>query len=143
MAIWHWVGRVVVLRILIPAMALGVLGVTIPAIGPALAASRGEGLPGTITVTREQCTRGGCAPFGRFTSNDGSVEVADAHLDGSGGVGDRVSVVYLAESGPTTVHVPGSRLWVMLLAFLLAASAFLAWWLWDVARAVGRRLQRG
>jgi len=141
-SVLSWVGRVGVLRILIPIMALTALVVGAGALGPALAASRGEGLPGTVTVTREQCGKGGCQPFGRYVSTDGSVTLPDAHLDGDGAVGDRVSVVYLGESSPAQVHVPGSDLWVLIAVSLVVAGAFIAWWLWDIARAVHRRLRR-
>ena len=89
-----------------------VVGLGIAAIGlfllPAeLAAARGEGVPGTLTVVSVECGRS-CSVTGDFRSDDGSLAFRGVYLDAEGEVGERLPAVYVGDGErPEEVYVPG------------------------------------
>jgi hypothetical protein len=89
-----------------------VVGLGIAAIGlfllPAeLAAARGEGVPGTLTVVSVECGRS-CSVTGDFRSDDGTLVFADVSMEAEGEVGERLPAVYVGNGErPEEVYVPG------------------------------------
>jgi hypothetical protein len=79
-------------------------------VGPTWNAARGRGIPGSFTVTSEDCGgRGSCTHYGNFRSNDGRRSFADVELVGdSAEVGHSVPALYEGRGEvPDTVFAPG------------------------------------
>lgn len=98
-------------------------------------ASHNEGVRGVFTSERADCSgRGGCTYFGRFVSDDGSLDLDEVFIDsGAGKVGVTVDAQYFQNSRTSDkVYELGSRDWVWVLLFLAGGVPYFCWWSWNV-----------
>jgi hypothetical protein len=120
-------------------------------IGGAWDAAHGGGLLGSLQVQREDCSYhavGGnqCTGlYGAFQSDDGTVSLPNAFLDGipaGAGPGSDVRVRFTGQRHPPIVYkASGSHEWLLIAAFMLAAiGGFVVWGLTVRARLQGRFL---
>jgi tetratricopeptide (TPR) repeat protein len=113
----RWVGGGIALVV-----GLGCTGLAAVDIGPAVRAATGNGSPGTIVLTREDCVAGNCDWYGDFTSDDGSVVFTDAAMQegvpAGAKVGDRLRAL---DTGARDGVYPasGSSEWIYISVFLV------------------------
>jgi hypothetical protein len=129
-------GTNLVLRLMLPVCALVVVIFGVRDLPDALAAARGEGVPGTFVALAEDCSgRGECSWSGRFVPDDGSPALDNVLLndDVPGGAGQLVHVLYEGATGPAIVYqAQGDQTWVWIAVLLTGAVGYLgycAWWL--------------
>ncbi len=102
----------------------------------ALLVAQGGGVPGTLTITSESCSRS-CSYDGDFRSADGTYTFHDVSWDGTGEVGSTWPAVYVGTGGrPDQVYEAGNSAllrdgFFTLLGLLVAG--------WPVLRAVLER----
>jgi tetratricopeptide (TPR) repeat protein len=136
-AAW-WVGTTVALVV-----GLACAGFSASDLGPAVRASNGDGTPGTIVLTRQECTPRSCSWFGDFTSDDGTLARTDAAMQegvpADAKVGDRLRAI---DTGASDGVFPptGSTEWMLILIFLVVGVVLLLGWVLAVpVTAVLRR----
>ncbi len=115
------------------------------AVGPAIAAARGEGAAGTFTIGYEQCPRRvGCTWFGTFVSRSGQVRPGvpyDGSLPTGAQPGDRIPAIF--PGGQDAVFPPhDSHYWVSAVLLTLVVGAAVGLGLWVSPIAEGRRRAR-
>ena len=64
-----WVLRLA--AVAVPVFCIVVLVLVVPALPSAWRGFRGDGVRGTLTVTREECGKGGCVYYGDFVAKQG------------------------------------------------------------------------
>ncbi len=112
------------------------------AVGPAIAAARGEGTPGTFAIGYEQCLRRvGCTWVGTFVSRSGQVTPGvsyDGNLPAGAQPGDRIPAIF--PGGQHAVFPPhGSHYWVLAVLLMLVVGAAVGLGLWLSPIGEGRR----
>ena len=102
---------------------------TIPDYGDSWRAFHNQGLWGTFTTDRTDCSfRFGCTDYGRFDSEDGSVHREDVFIDGDGlRRGETVSAQWVGDRHDKVYRID-SRDLVWLFLIDLAAFGWLVWW---------------
>jgi hypothetical protein len=115
------------------------------AVGPAIAAARGEGQPGTFTVTSEQCLRReGCTWYGTFVSRSGrdtQVVSYDGSLPAGSRPGERIPAI-LPGGSHAVFPAHGSLYWVPAILLMLVVGAAVGLGLWVSPVGTGRRRAR-
>jgi hypothetical protein len=115
------------------------------AVGPAIAAARGEGTAGTFTIGYEQCPRKmGCTWFGTFVSRSGQVRPSvsyDGSLPAGAQPGERIPALF--PGGQDVVFPPhDSHYWVPAVLLMLVIGAAVGFGLWVSPIGEGRRRAR-
>jgi hypothetical protein len=115
------------------------------ALGPAIAAARGEGTPGTFIIGYQQCLRRtGCTWVGTFVSRSGQVTSGvayDGNLPASDQPGGRIPAIF--PGGQHAVFPPhGSHYWVSAVVLMLVVGAAVGLFLWISPIGEGRRRAR-
>ncbi|RBQ17450.1 hypothetical protein DP939_23955 [Spongiactinospora rosea] len=137
--------RVSAFDVVVMACGLALIALAAQNLGPALAAARGDGTPGTFTAAQVECIshpgHEQCTWMGEFRSDDGTVRRAGIGFYGS----DRAMFAPGRHSRafdtgrPGHVYGPGgSNEWIVV-ALLMAAGAALA--AWPLVRRRGRARQ--
>jgi hypothetical protein len=136
--------------LLVPVASVFILISTSGSIGGAWDAAHGGGLLGTLQVQREACSShavGGnqCTGlYGSFQSDDGTVSLPSAFLDGipaGSGPGSDVRVRFAGQRDPPIVYkARGSHEWLLIAAFMLVGAAGLIMWGLTIAARVQGRL---
>ncbi len=84
--------------------------------------AHGAGVPGTVTITVEDCGGKSCSYSGDFTSDDGRYHFADVPFDGDGTKGEQRPGIYLGQGEqPDTIYVPGWSTFVEPLIFAVGS----------------------
>ena len=123
----------------VPLCCVGVLLIVGSALPGTWNGYRGDGIHGTLTVTDEECGRGGCDYYGEFLGDSGRRRVTHARLQGgSHDVGERVPAVLPGRRG-SEVFVEGdaSKLVTAGFAMVVTTLYLLGWTVW-----LTRRLRR-
>jgi hypothetical protein len=115
------------------------------ALGPAIAAARGEGTPGTFIVGYQQCLRRtGCTWVGTFESRAGQVTPGvfyDGSLPASAQSGEQIPAVF--PGGQHAVFPPhGSHYWISAVLLMLVVGAAVGLLLWLSPLGEGKRRAR-
>lgn len=115
------------------------------ALGPAIAAARGEGTPGTFIVGYQQCLRRtGCTWVGIFESRGGQVTPGvfyDGTLPATVQAGERIPAVF--PGGQHAVFPPhGSHYWISAVLLMLVVGAAVGLLLWLSPLGEGKRRAR-
>jgi hypothetical protein len=115
------------------------------AVGPAIAAARGEGTAGTFTIGYEQCVRRvGCSWLGTFVSRSGQVRQSvtyDGNLPAGAQPGDRIPA--LLPGGQDAAFPPhDSHYWVSAVLLMLVVGTAVGFGLWVSPIGEGRRRAR-
>ncbi len=123
----------------IPLVAAYVLFSAATSIVPAVRASQGEGVAGTFTALRQECSGRHCAWYGRFDSVDGKVHFDDVIVDGGvSRVGNTEAALYEGERNtPKVYRARNSHDWIYVTLMGFAAITYLCFWL----QALRRRRQ--
>jgi hypothetical protein len=124
--------------------AVAVMGVVAAAfaLGPSIAAARGQGAAGTFTVGSQVCFKG-CAWVGTFVARGGQVTPGVAYegiLPAGTGPGSSVPAIF--PGGSHVVFAPhGSLVWLedVLLALLIGGAMAVALWISPIAMPGRRR----
>jgi hypothetical protein len=111
-------------------------------VGPAIAAARHEGRPGTFTISSEQCLRReGCTWYGTFVSRSGQVTPGvsyDGNLPADSTPGKRIPAIFPGGS-PAVFPAHGSLYWVPAILLMLVVGAAVGFGLWVSPLGTGRR----
>ncbi len=113
------------------------------ALGPALAAARGQGADGTFLVSTQVCNRG-CVWVGTFRSATGRV-TPDRAFQGvlPAGAGPGTSIPAILPAGSSTAFARhGSIAWVTDLLVTLLIGGVVGFTLWLSPLPLGRRRER-
>jgi len=126
---------------LVPAVALMGVIVGLLDVGPGWRAAHGQGVPGTFTVTRQEC-RKGCMTYGDFTNADGSdtrrgIQLIEGGSSPRRGTGTNVPA--LDTDDRLGVYPIGTTNWKSTLVTTLIATAYLVGWLIWLGRRYMRR----
>jgi hypothetical protein len=125
---------------MLPLFCVGVLVVVDPDLPDAWRGYRGEGIRGTLTVTSEQCGKGGCDYRGNFVGTDGLRRVPHVLLQGgTHAVGDKVTTV-LSKRDEVFIQGDGSTFFIGSSAAFAATLCLFGWtaWLTNKLRTRGR-----
>jgi hypothetical protein len=127
------------------ALAAMVLVAMAFALGPAIAAARGEGTPGTFTIGYEQCMRRvGCTWVGTFESRAGQVTPGvsyDGSLPAGAQPGEGIPAVF--PGGEHAVFPPhNSHYWISAVFLMLVLGAAVGLLLWLSPIGEGKRRTR-
>jgi hypothetical protein len=129
---------------MLPLICVAVLVVVVPDLPGAWRGYRGEGIRGTLTVTSQECGKGGCDYHGKFVSADGVRRLPHVLLQGGmHDVGDRVSTVLSKRDDEVFIAGDESTLAIGGFAAFAAALCLLGWTAWMTAKLRSRgRLRR-
>ncbi len=134
------VGRTLLSAFYLLAAVFGLV-IAIVQLPSTLRAAHNEGVPGTFTTVRKECSPsglkggGGCTSYGDFVSRDGAVRLTDVHFEGKGGpVGNQVPAQYAGGTDPAVIYPPSSKSWLLVVALGLAAVGYLGYRLWRLVR---------
>lgn len=122
---------------------IAVLGLTFGAFDllPAWQAKAGNGMPGTFTAVREECSRRNCSWYGDFAATEGGGQRTDVILydepDGMA-VGDAVPARDTGARNGVFSTV-GGYTWLLITGFVAAGVIAAAAWVVIVVRSLSRR----
>lgn len=130
----------------VPVVALVFLIVGLVDTGPGWRAAHGHGIPGTFTVTSQDCNRG-CMTYGDFTSTDGSDTRSGVQLVEGGSSPHRTdgtTVAALDTADRLGVYPVGTKDWESSAVVAALGGAYLLGWvIWLIGAYVRRFGDRG
>lgn len=89
-------------------VGLLIAGTSMTMLPDAIAVAAGDGVPGTLTITTEECGKS-CSYSGDFRSHDGTYVFRDVYFAGSGEIGSTWPAVYVGSGEePAEVYQPGN-----------------------------------